>query len=63
MSLWFRGNPISVGSFTEGPVGTYTITATGADIYGTADEFHYCEICLLEGDNDPALLGANAVAF
>ena len=41
LSLWFRGLPGSVGSFTEGPVGTYTITATGADIAGTADQFHY----------------------
>ena len=41
LSLWFRGNPASVGSFTEGPVGTYTMTATGWDISGTADEFHY----------------------
>ena len=41
LSLWFRGIPASVGSFTEGPVGTYTITATGADIAGTSDQFHY----------------------
>ena len=41
LSLWFRGSPASVGSFTEAPVGTYTMTATGADIYGIADEFHY----------------------
>jgi len=41
LSIWFRGLPASVGSFTEGPVGTYTITATGADIAGTADQFHY----------------------
>jgi len=41
LSLWFRGSPASVGSFVEGPVGTYTMTATGADIYGIADEFHY----------------------
>ena len=41
LSLWFRGLPASVGSFTEGPVGTYTITATGVDIAGTADQFHY----------------------
>jgi hypothetical protein len=41
LSIWFRGRPASVGSFTEGPVGTYTITATGADIAGTADQFHY----------------------
>ena len=41
LSLWFRGNPGSVGSFTEGPVGTYTMTAGGADIWNEADEFHY----------------------
>jgi len=41
VSLWFRGNPGSVGSFTEGPVGTYTMTASGADIWNDADEFHY----------------------
>ena len=41
LSLWFRGYPSSVGSFTEGPVGTYTITASGADIAGQSDEFHY----------------------
>jgi hypothetical protein len=41
LSIWFRGLPGSVGSFVEAPVGTYTITATGADIAGTADQFHY----------------------
>jgi len=41
LSLWFRGYPESVGSFTEGPAGTYTMTATGADIWGTADQFHF----------------------
>jgi len=41
LSIWLRGNPASVGSFVEGPVGTYTITATGADIWYAADEFHY----------------------
>ncbi|MHC4436414.1 MAG: hypothetical protein ACYS3S_03565, partial [Planctomycetota bacterium] len=41
LSLWFRGYPASVGSFVEGPAGTYTITATGADIWNQADEFHY----------------------
>ncbi|HUT45604.1 MAG TPA: hypothetical protein VMX36_04930, partial [Sedimentisphaerales bacterium] len=45
LSLWFRGNPASVGSFVEGPVGTYTITASGADIWNVngveADEFHF----------------------
>jgi len=41
LSLWFRGNPASVGSFVEGPIGTYTMTASGTDITGTSDEFHY----------------------
>ena len=41
LSLWFRGFPGSVGSFVEGPAGTYTMTATGADIFNEADEFHY----------------------
>ncbi|MGB2864429.1 MAG: discoidin domain-containing protein, partial [Sedimentisphaerales bacterium] len=41
LSLWFRGSPASVGSFTEAPAGTYTMTASGADIWNQADEFHY----------------------
>lgn len=41
LSLWFRGYPGSVGGFTEAPVGTYTMTASGADITGTADQFHF----------------------
>jgi len=41
LSLWFRGYPASVGSFTEGPVGTFTMTAAGSNIGGTADEFHF----------------------
>jgi len=45
LSLWFRGYPESVGSFTEGPVGTYTMTGSGADIWNVngveADEFHF----------------------
>ncbi len=41
LSLWFRGYPGSVGSFVEGPVGTYTITARSGDIWNQADEFHY----------------------
>jgi hypothetical protein len=45
LSLWFRGYPASVGSFSEGPVGTYTMTASGADIWSVngveADEFHF----------------------
>ena len=38
LSLWFRGNPTG---FLEDPVGTFTISAAGADIWGTADEFRY----------------------
>jgi hypothetical protein len=45
LSLWFRGYPASVGSFVEGPLGTYTITSSGADIWNVngveADEFHF----------------------
>jgi len=41
LSLWFRGYPASTGSFAEAPAGTYTLTATGADIWNAADEFHY----------------------
>ncbi|MHC4204626.1 MAG: LamG-like jellyroll fold domain-containing protein [Planctomycetota bacterium] len=41
LSLWFRGYPPIVSSFTEAPAGTYTMTASGTDITGTADEFHY----------------------
>jgi len=41
LSLWFRGNPASVGSFIEAPIGTYTMTASGADIWDEADQFHF----------------------
>ncbi len=45
LTLWFRGQPGSVGSFVEGPVGTYTMTGSGADIWAVngveADEFHF----------------------
>jgi hypothetical protein len=41
LSLWFRGYPVSVGSFVEGPVGTYTMTGSGADIWNLADQFHF----------------------
>jgi hypothetical protein len=43
LSLWFRGNPASVGSFVEGPTGTYTMTGSGTDIWdvtGIGDDFH-----------------------
>jgi len=41
LSIWFHGRPGSVGSFVEGPIGTYTITGSGSDIWDTADEFHF----------------------
>jgi len=41
LSLWFRGYPATVGSFAEGPTGTYTMVGSGADIWNEADEFHY----------------------
>jgi hypothetical protein len=45
LSIWFRGNPASTGSFVEAPAGTYTMTGSGADIWLVnnveADEFHY----------------------
>jgi len=41
LSIWLRGNPAFVGSFVEGPVGTYTMTASGTDIWNVADEFHF----------------------
>jgi alkaline phosphatase len=41
LSLWFRGYPASVGSFTEEPDGSYTMTAAGADIWNRSDEFHF----------------------
>jgi hypothetical protein len=45
LSLWFRGYSASVGSFVEGPIGTYTMIGSGADIWAVngveADEFHF----------------------
>jgi hypothetical protein len=48
LSLWFRGYPPSTGSFVEGPIGTFTMTGSGADIWdvtgvgeGFHDEFHF----------------------
>ncbi|MHC4593378.1 MAG: hypothetical protein ACYS9C_01125 [Planctomycetota bacterium] len=38
LSLWFKGNP---AGFVEDPVGTYTMTAQGYDIWQTRDEFRY----------------------
>ena len=38
LSLWFLGNPVG---FIEEPTGTFTISASGTDIWDTADEFRY----------------------
>jgi hypothetical protein len=40
LTIWFRGVPASVGSFTPGPP-IYTMTARGADIWDTSDQFHF----------------------
>ena len=34
-------SPASYGSFTEGPVGTYTMTDRGGDIWGSSDQLHF----------------------
>ncbi|UCC97753.1 MAG: alkaline phosphatase [Phycisphaerales bacterium] len=41
LSLWFRGYPSVMGSFTEEPNGIYKMTAAGADIWNLSDEFHF----------------------
>jgi hypothetical protein len=41
LSLRFRGYPPVLGSFIEDPIGTYTITGSGADIWDESDEFHF----------------------
>ena len=48
LSIWFRGYPVSTGSFIEGPDGTYTMAGSGADIWNIGpgegqyhDEFHF----------------------
>jgi hypothetical protein len=41
LSLWFRGYAASAGSFLEGPIGTYTMTASSGDIWGQSDQFHF----------------------
>jgi hypothetical protein len=71
LSLWFRGYPASVGSFTESPVGTYTITASGADIWDVPDmrhpsrfhdEFHYAYKEITAAAYDPEI-GADVVTI
>jgi hypothetical protein len=41
LSIWLRGYPASVGSFVEGPSGTFTMTGSGTDIWNQSDEFHF----------------------
>jgi hypothetical protein len=38
LSLWFHGYPAGL---VEEPVGTFTLSATGADIGGTSDQFRF----------------------
>ncbi|MHC4558288.1 MAG: LamG-like jellyroll fold domain-containing protein [Planctomycetota bacterium] len=41
LSLWFQGYSASVGSFADNLDGTYTMTGSGADIWGNSDQFHF----------------------
>ena len=41
LTVWFRGNLPTASTYTEGPVGTYTMTARSANIYDAADHFNY----------------------
>ena len=41
LALWFRGYPATFSTFTEGPVGTYTMTARSDNIADPSDSFHY----------------------
>ena len=41
LSLWFKGFPPLLGGFVEAPAGTFTMSAEGADIWGSSDEFHF----------------------
>jgi hypothetical protein len=41
LSIWFKWHPLYVADFTEFPEGTYTMKASGADIWNTSDEFHF----------------------
>ena len=41
LALWFRGYPATFSTFTEGPAGTYTMTARSENISDPADSFHY----------------------
>jgi hypothetical protein len=41
LSLWYKGYPAYYGGFVEQPAGIYTMSGSGADIWKTADEFHF----------------------
>ena len=41
LALWFRGISASQSTFTEDPVGTYTMTARSDNIADPSDSFHY----------------------
>jgi len=41
LSLSYVGYPAGVGSWTENPAGTHTLTAASGDIWGTEDEFYF----------------------
>ena len=41
LTIWFKGNPAQVSSFTEEPAGIYKVKGIGEDIFGAHDEFHF----------------------
>jgi hypothetical protein len=41
LSIRIQGQAASTGSFVEAPAGTFTMTGSGTDIWGSSDEFHF----------------------
>jgi hypothetical protein len=41
LSLWFRGHPETVSSFTEGPAGSFTMVTRSGNAWGTSDQINY----------------------
>jgi hypothetical protein len=41
LSMWYYGRAAPLSSFVEGPVGTYSMTAEGWDIWGNEDGMHF----------------------
>ncbi len=41
LSLWYYGHTQPQGDLVENPIGTYTMTGAGTDIWDNEDHFHY----------------------